>query len=322
MPLYKYFKMGQFTSNYILYQYKFTYQNCGYIKRGLFPSFLELLNLNNQYTYFVIFNLILIIYTFIVVQIANKYLQENINSYILSFLFLFFGVPHFTLDIYRIDILIQLITLFILLLLKNEKYLVAFLLSLLSILIHEASLFLIIPIFFLIINDRKKWYFSFYLTIFFLMSLLLSHKLSQNEAIIILKENNSASIEYSQYAAFTLGFKDTILMYFRMYNVGFFIIYGFCYFIILYLSFKKLFTGKFTDYKWLFLFPLLLCFVAVDFLRWYCFVYFLAMLYALYYNVFSRKSFYYILFISIILGIPLAIDNKFGIIHIVFYLLK
>ena len=301
--LYKYLNNADFLKKYtIVSQYYFTYQKCGFISRGLIPSLLDFFGINNIISYVVIFNITLVIYVILIIYIAKMYRVKNINLYLVAYLFLFFGVLHFALDIFRLDMLIMMLSLAVLILLNKQKYLIAFLISLLSLLIQEASFFLLIPIFFLVLKSKQRWVFAVSLFIGFLVIILSSNKITEKEAITILQNHNLENIDKVYYIWLTFGIKENIKYVFSTYNVSLYIIYGIGYMIILFYSFKELFISKFSEFRWLFLFPLFLCMVAVDYPRWYCFVYFLAMLYAAKYNLFNKQSFIYILSITLLLG--------------------
>lgn len=173
--LYKYFNFGIFTRNYIMAQYAFTYQEMGFVARGFIPSLFSVFGINNQISYFILFNVIIICYVFTVIKIANMYQLKHKNYFIISFLFLFFGIPHFALDAFRLDSIIQLCVLWVFIFLHQNKTLIAFTIGILAMFIHEAVLFLLVPIFFLYYNQlsiKKCMLIAFVFVIIFLQSFL------------------------------------------------------------------------------------------------------------------------------------------------------
>jgi hypothetical protein len=319
--IYRYLTLGKLSNPYVINSYQFTYQRCGFISRGLLPSIFETLDINNLLAYFIFLNIIIILYVLAVANIASLYKVTYRNYFIISFLFFFFGIPHFALDTFRFDSLTMLLVLYTFILLHRKLILLSFIVSLLSLFIHEASIFLFVPIFFLLLGTKLRWIISVILIISFVIISLSSNKLSEKEAINVLQNSGYDDIDPLNYAGQTLNIKENIYYFFNTYNVSMFLLYGLVYIIVLFYCFSSLFKSKINEYRWMFLVPLILCLIAVDYFRWYCFVYFLAMLYALHLKIFTKKSMYFLLFTTILLGIPLAINTKYGIMPLLFYLL-
>jgi hypothetical protein len=110
---------------------------------------------------------------------------------------------------------------------------------------------------------------------------------------------------------------------FKTYNIGGFILYGFIYLIFIYKTFYTMLKQNFSIRKLLFLFPLALCFLGIDYFRWYCFVFFLVMLFNIYYTAsFDKKIFRNILYFTILFGIPVSIETKFGLVNVLFHFIS
>jgi len=320
--LQKYFNLGIFTNTYITNQYQFNYQNCGFVARGLLPSILEFLGINNQFGYYALYNVVVLLYACLIVYISGLYEIKNRNLYIIASLFFFFGIPHFTIEGLRTDSILLLNTLIVFILLKRKQYIPFLIISIFTLFIHEVAIFLFVPVIFLLLEGKEKWIYSFILGIVFVGIVLLSNKITEQQAIEILQRVNEEEIAYGNYALYILNTKESIRFFFGEVGVALFLVYGVFYILALFLAFKALFTTKITAFRWLFLMPLVLCFVAVDYPRWYCFVYFLAMLYALHYNLFNRKAFIYIALVTVLFGIPKGTSYDFGVLPFLFKLLS
>jgi hypothetical protein len=319
--LYKYFSIGIFTRNYILAQYAFTYQKMGFVSRGLLPSIFELFGINSQYTYYVFFNFIIVIYVLLVIYIRSLYNIKNKNYYIISFIFLFFGVPHFSLDAFRLDLVIQILTLLVFIALYHNKIYIALFVGFLSLFIHEASVFLIIPIFSLFMYNKRKIQLvslSIAYLLFFGLIIIFSNKTTEHNAIFLVQKFlNTREIYKEMYTLHVKGSKRAHFDIFRTYNLSLLITVGFAYLIFIYYNFKVFFIKNIELRKLIFLLPFGLCLLGVDFFRWYCFVFFLLMIFQIhYFNSLSFYQFKNLILITLFLGIPISIETKFGIIHL------
>ncbi|HNB38188.1 MAG TPA: hypothetical protein PLV97_02820, partial [Chitinophagales bacterium] len=142
-----------------------------------------------------------------------------------------------------------------------------------------------------------------------------ANKITKEQAIHLAYEKvQMTEVPETYYIPQVSSAKDNALHVFKTYKMHYAFFYLTIYLLVLFISFKKLFSKPFLEFKWLFLFPLLICLIAADWFRWICFVYFLSMLYCLKYDMFSLKTFKIFLFTTILLGIPLGITIKYGII--------
>lgn len=313
--LLKLYQINDFTMmnrNYVLSQYAFTYQNMGFVARGLLPSIFELIKLNNKCTYYIFYNIVLIFYVITIIYLGIKYAYQYRNRFIITILFLYFGIFHFTIDTMRTDMLIILFSLWIFILLDNNKKIISVLISIISLFIHEASFFLIVPIFVLFNRTKYKTLFIiFILSTIFLLITFLSNKTTENNAIEMISDfPDITQIKKMFYIGFTSGIIENITFYFSTINNYFLIlilvvgisIYIFC--------FRELFTKKLAQKNIFAFFPLLLCLVAIDYSRWLHFSFILLMLYAIKQNLFNDKIFkrlVYCLPISIVFNSSIVI---------------
>lgn len=288
------YKMNDFTimnRNYVLSQYVFTYQNMGFVARGLLPSIFELIKLNNKCTYNIFYNIVLMFYVITIIYLGIKYAYQYRNKFIISVLFLYFGIFHFTIDTMRTDMLIILFSIWIFILLDNNKKIISVLISIISLFIHEASFFLIVPIFVLFNRSKYKTLFIiFILSTIFLLITFLSNKTIENNAIEMISNfPDITQIKRFFYIGYTSGIIENITFYFSTINNYILIlilvvgisIYIFC--------FRELFTKKLAQKNIFAFFPLLLCLVAIDYSRWLHFSFILLMLYAIKQNLFNDK---------------------------------
>ncbi len=314
--LYKYKNYGLLTRNYILAQFSFTYQKVGFISRGLVPSILELFDMNSKTYILIYFNIFIILYTYAILKILNLYSASKTRLSVIAFLFLFFGVPHFAQDAFRMDLVIQTICLFIFISLKRHQIIAVLILSIISMFVHEASIFLIIPILFISkLSTYKKISTTIFLSLLFILISIYSTKINEHYAIKLVQNYlHIYSIPKEIYLLHIQKIDTTFTNIFSTYNLSILILVGFIYIVILIFSFPKLFKANTYKFSFLVFFPLLLCLIAVDYYRWYCFMFFLAMI--MYYNygyIFTRKSFYILLGTTILLGIPDSINLRFGV---------
>lgn len=290
------YKMNDFTimnRNYVLSQYVFVYQNMGFVARGLLSSIFELIKLNNKCSYYIFYNIVLIFYVITIIYLGIKYAYQYRNKFIISVLFLYFGIFHFTIDTMRTDILIILFSLWIFILLDNNKKIISVLVSIISLFIHEASFFLIVPIFALYNINRKNTAFRiFSLSTIFLLITFLSNKTTEDNAIAMISNfHDVTQIKKMFYIGYTSGIIENITFYFSTINNYYLIlilvigisVYIFC--------FRELFNKQLMKKNIVTFFPLLLCFVAIDYSRWLHFVFILLILYCIKQNLFNDKIF-------------------------------
>lgn len=310
----RYWLSGFWINDIQLYQFAFTYQDCGYITRGLIPSITSFFKLNPLVFLYILCNISIAFYTYLICYIVNIYNIKDKTLFLISFLFLFFGIPHFALDALRFDIILQTLCLLIFILLHHNKFFIAISISILGLFIHEGIYFLLVPIFFLKMNKQNKWLFSILHSVVFLSVIFLANKISKAQAIHLANiKLQMSDVPETYHIPQESSVIDNVLYVFKAYNMFYVFCFMIIYIIILITSFKKLFSKPFLDFKWLCIFPLLICFIAADWFRWICFVYFLAMLYCLRYDTFSLKTFKIFLFTTIVLGIPLGISYKIWI---------
>lgn len=307
---------GFFANDFHLFQFAFTYQDCGFITRGLVPSIVSLFKLDPLPSLYILCNIFLAIYVYLIYYITDLYKIKNKGIFLIGFLFLFFGIPHFALDTLRLDIVYQTISLLIFILLHHKRNLLAFFLSILSLVIHEGAFFLLVPIFFLKLTDKKRWLFSGLLALTFLLIVFFANKITKEQAIYLAETKiNMHNIPETYFIPQVSSTIDNALHVFKSYNMFYNSVYVIIYLILLFFSFKKLFTRPFLEFKWLCIFPILICFVAADWLRWVCFVYFFTMLYVIHYSIFTKQHLKMFTLITILLGIPIGINIKYGLVQ-------
>jgi hypothetical protein len=322
----KYILAGHIIRDYNLSAYAFTYFNAGFIVRGLIPTVLDLLHLNNELGYLILYNITLIFYIYSIVYIAKLHKIEHNFYFIFSFIFLFFGIPHFVFDAFRTDMIIQLLAMVVYIFLYKEKILYSIVISLIAILIHEAAVFLVVPIFLLLINDAvwKKYGIAAILLVFTYLCLKFSHKTDADTAVKILQDFFKVEEVPKRFADIytnEIGSNRKVVfsyMYQWMKAPNIIAIGG--YLMLLIFSFFYLLKQSFFKYYWLFLFPLILCVIAVDFPRWICFAYFLAFIFSAHSGYFLKNRFFLFLVATIVLGIPIAVAFRYSLLEVWFWI--
>jgi len=320
----KYLLVGHITRGYNFSLYAFTYFNSGFIARGLIPTLLDILHLNNEVGFLVIYNITLFFYILSVIHIAQLHqLKENFY-FIFSFIFLFFGIPHFFFDAFKTDMIIQLLAMLVYILLYKKRILFSVLVSFIAILVHEAALFLIIPLFLLLVNDSIYKKYGLVIFIFsgtFLM-LSFSNKLEVYRAIEIIRNfiRTSENIPEMYYIYITNSVQENRTFFFKDFNLlkspVEFSLYLLYFLILLYIS-KELLLKNIFKFNWAFLAPLLLCFVAVDWARWLCFTFFLSLLFLANSNLLSKQKFLILFWGTIFLGIPISALVQYSVLKII-----
>lgn len=310
----RYYLTGFWLNDFHLYQFAFTYQDCGFITRGLVSSLVAYFNLRPIVFLYILCNISLIIYIYLIYYIINMHNIENKYLFLIGFLFLFFGIPHFALDALRLDIILQALVLLVFVLLHNKKILSVMFICILGMLIHEGIYFLLVPIFFLKIEGNKRWYLSILISIIFLAVVLSANKITKEQAIeLAATKIGMFHVPETYYIPQVSSATDNALHVFKTYKMQYAFIFLIIYLTVLFVSFKNIFRISIKEMRWLCLFPILICLVAADWFRWICFVYFITMLYVLVYDKFTIKTFKNFAFLTIILGIPIGINIKYGI---------
>lgn len=288
-----------------------TYQKCGFISRGLMPSIYETIGLNNKLLLYLLSNVYVAITTLCVLKIGKQY--KNI-FFSIAILFSSFGILHQTTLILKPDQVVYLLFFvgYLMLLKGNKK--IFFAISIFSMFVHEVGVFLFIPIYFL----QRKNNFSFYVYNLIMLSLFIliaigSNKVSESTCIKLMK-NYTGLLEipkeyYIQRIAYV---SQNILLVFTTYNMAF------SFLVLLILLFANYFIFK-ENYKlqksvlnFLFLFPLVLCFVAVDWMRWISMVYILSVLYLQQQDKLNLRTVKLILLLSVCIGIPVTTSLIFS----------
>jgi hypothetical protein len=309
---------GFWINDFQLYQFAFTYQDCGFITRGIIPSIVLALKLAPIPFLYILCNVFIVFYVLLIYHIINLYNIENRLFFLISFLFLFFGIPHFALDALRLDIILQVITMLVFVLLHQNKILITLFITIIGLLIHEGVYFLLIPMFFLKMQGRNKWIYSILLTAFFLFVVLMANKITKEQAIHLAATNvGMYNVAETYYIPQVSSAKDNVFHVFKTYKMQYALLYMLVYLIVLYKSFRNLFNKPIFEYRWLCLFPLFICLVAADWFRWICFVYFITMLYAVVYDCYDKKILKNFIILTIMLGIPIAIGIKYGVVPII-----
>lgn len=309
------YKVNDFTitnRDYVLSQYAFTYQNMGFVARGLLPSIFELIKLNNKFIYYIFYNIVLILYIITIIYIAIKYAYQYRNKFIIAILFLYFGVFHFSSDTMRTDMLIILISFWLFILLNRNKILPSITLSIVALLIHEASFFLIVPVYLLFVDNLKqKIAVVLSFGLIFLIIILFSNKTTESNAIEIIKQfGGITQVKQIFYIGYTAGVCENIKFYFSTINNYFLVLTLIAGTIIYVFCFREVFKKSLIQTNIFALFPLLLCFVAIDYFRWLHFAFILLMLYSIRQNLYNNiifKRLIYCLPISIIFNPSIVI---------------
>lgn len=149
----------------------------------------------------------------------------------------------------------------------------------------------------------------------------MSNKTNEIHAIELIQ--NFLKIEDVPKEIYALNVQSTQSAHFSMfktYNIAIFVVYGLIYLGLAFTIFSKLFKNGNLIIKLMFLAPLTLCFLGVDFFRWYCFMFFLLMISNLFFEKEIDKKIVSRLFYStILLGIPVSIEIKFGLVPLFFH---
>jgi hypothetical protein len=320
--LIKYILVSHSIRSYNLSVYAFTYFNSGFIARGLVPTILDFLKLNHEAGYFFIYNIVLALYIHAVIYISNLHKTKENIYFIVSFIFLFFGIPHFILDAFRTDMIIQLLALWSYILIYKEKIVSAILISIIGLLIHEAYFFIIVPVFMLLISNWKKYIYVAVLAIATWSILHFSNKLNTEHAIAIIQKFMNIKMVPELYYVYITNSVGLNRAYFFKNFILFdhpieLILYVFFFLILTYIFATKLKKYVFR-FSFMYIFPLFLCFVAVDWARWLCFTYFLLLLYLMYFNKFEKKDFVILLITTLFIGIPISALIQYSALKILF----
>jgi hypothetical protein len=185
-----------------------------------------------------------------------------------------------------------------------------------------------VPIFMLLVKKPvwKKYGLVAGIIIGTFVILSCSNKLETNEAIAIIKEytHTSGDIDTRFYIYMTNSVRENRAIFFKdpdlLKSPVDLILYVFYIIILIYIS-KELFTKPVLEFNWLFLFPILLCFVALDWARWLCFAYFLSFIFLANNQIFSQQKFKTLLRTTIIVGIPIAVFIQYSFLKLILIIL-
>lgn len=297
-----------------------TYQKCGFISRGLMPSIYETIGLNNKLLLYLLSNVYVAITTLCVIKIGKQF--KNI-FFSIAILFSSFGILHQTTLLLKPDqVVYMLFFVSYLCLIKGyTKYF--FLISLLSMLVHEVSVFLFIPIYFLQRKNNFSFYaYSFIMLLLFILIAVGSTKISANTCIELMKNYTGLQhIPKEFYYLRVVGIINNIQFYYTVNNLAL----SFLLFVVLlifnYLIFKINYVYKGSFLNYLFLFPLVLCFIAIDWMRWMSMVYILSILYLQHQKTINSIIVKRLLLLSVCIGIPVTINLIFSPLTLVLKLL-
>jgi hypothetical protein len=288
-----------------------TYQKCGFISRGLMPSIYEAVGLNNKLLLYLLSNVYVATTAFSVIQIGKYY--KNI-FFSVAVLLSSFGILHQTTLLLKPDQVVYMLFFVSYLCLIKGYTKCFFLISLISMFVHEVSVFLFIPIYFLQRKNNFSFYaYSFIMLLLFILIAVGSTKISANTCIELMKNYTGLQhIPKEFYYQRVLGIRNNIQFYFTVNNLAL----SFLLFVVLlifnYLIFKINYVYKGSFLNYLFLFPLILSFVAIDWMRWISMVYILSIFYLQYQNKLNFIIAKRLLLLSLCIGIPVTINLIFS----------
>ncbi len=288
-----------------------TYQKCGFISRGLMPSIYEAIGLNNKLMLYLLSNVYIAITTFCVLQIGKYY--KNI-FFSIAILLSSFGILHQTTLLLKPDQVVYLLFFvgYILILKGNLK--LFFVISFISMFVHEVSVFLFIPIYFLHRKNNFGFYvYSFIMLLLFILIAIGSTKVSENICIELMKNYTGLQeIPLLFYRQRVSTITQTVSEVYAENNMALTLLVLIILLIANYYIFKDIYKKTSSIFNYLFLFPLALCFVAIDWMRWISMVYILSILYLQHQQAINTIIVKRLLLLSVCIGIPLTINLIFS----------
>lgn len=274
---FQYFRYNGFYDSYNYAQYAFTYQNFGFITRGFIPSLFSFLQIKNTVTIIIIFNLLIV--SFYYLFIKSGFLKPELKNTSIAYFFSSAGIIHLALDALRLDLFIYVFCLLSYYLALRNKIILAGIVAIISLFIHESSIFILTPMYFIIYGNSRAFYINTLIYVLIFISIVLSgNQLSAADAVLAIRQFTTIQNPLMYlYAQRVLPFTENINYIFSLFPLKANILFmGFHFVLILYIVNTKLL------YKIAFVFfPLILCLVAIDWFRWINYVYFLLFIYLL-----------------------------------------
>lgn len=288
-----------------------TYQKCGFISRGLMPSIYEAIGLNNKLLLYLLSNVYVAISTFYVIQIGKLY--KNI-FFSIAILLSSFGILHQTTLLLKPDQVVYLLFFAGYLMLLKGNIKLFFAISFISMFVHEVSVFLFIPIYFLHRKNNSSFYaYSFIMLVLFVVIAIGSTKISENTCIELMRKQTGLqeipSLFYMQRIA---TISQNIHSVFTTNNMALSLLVLLILLLGNYYIFKDIYKKPSSIFNYLFLFPLVLCFVAIDWMRWISMVYILSILYLQHKGNLNFIVVKRLLILSACIGIPVTINLIFS----------
>lgn len=307
----RYYFSETFFNDYEYANLVFTYQKCGFISRGLIPSIYEFLNIDNKFILYIISNIYISMFVVYVIMIGRKY---NNIFFTLAVLFSSFGVIHQTTLLLKPDQIVYSLFFTSIFYLLNGKNNIYILISIICMFIHEMSLFIFIPVFYLnTITKRKFFIYTILMCILFLFISLCSTKIPKEKCIQLMQDYTGLiNIPKEFYIQRTAAIIENIKQVFTTYNMALASIFLVLLLICNRYIFNKIYLNNkyITDY--LFLLPLILCFVAVDWMRWVTQVYLLSIIFLQHKYEINKSVLIKIYVLSFIIGVPNTIGFIFS----------